>query len=334
MTTCSNANRKFWIKKFYSGVKAMKRLWLTLLLLCMLCGCTALPTEKPNQNGVPFTDTMGNETVLKADARVIACYGSFAECWLLSGGSLVGVTKDAVEERDLSLSETTEIVGTVKDINLEKLAALQPDYVILSQDIVAHLELESGLKALGISYGYFRVDTFEDYRFMMAQFCKANNRPDCYEEHVERVYERICEIRTRQEEAAHETGEKKVLLMRAFSTSVKVKRNDNVAGQILNEFVKVTNPAEEDPSLLEELSLEQIVKEDPDYILVLTMGDEDAAREYLNNHLESNPLWQGLSAIKSGNYAILPKTLFHYKPNNRWDESYEYLAEILYPEFF
>lgn len=312
----------------------MKKVWLMLLLLCMLCGCSTMPTESLTQNGSILTDTMGNETVLQTDARVIACYGSFAECWLLSGGSLVGVTRDALEERDLPLSETVEIVGTVKDINLEKVASLKPDYVILSADIATHLELESGLKALGVSYGYFRVDTFEDYRFMMAQFCKVNNRPDLYEEHVENVYDRICEIRTRQEEAAHETGEKRVLLMRAFSTSVKVKRNDNVAGQILDEFVNVINPAEENPSLLEELSLEQIVKEDPDYILVLTMGDEDAAREYLNHHLKNNPLWQGLSAIRNGNDVILPKHLFHYKPNNRWDESYEYLAEILYPEFF
>ena len=31
---------------------------------------------------------------------------------------------------------------------------------------------------------------------------------------------------------------------------------------------------------------------------------------------------------------VLPKDLFHYKPNNRWGESYQYLGEILYPELF
>ena len=33
-------------------------------------------------------------------------------------------------------------------------------------------------------------------------------------------------------------------------------------------------------------------------------------------------------------YIVLPKDLFHYKPNNRWGESYQYLGEILYPELF
>ena len=45
-----------------------------------------------------------------------------------------------------------------------------------------------------------------------------------------------------------------------------------------------------------------------------------------------NPAWQSLSAVQNGRYVILPGELFHYKPNKRWGESYEYLADILYPE--
>ena len=47
---------------------------------------------------------------------------------------------------------------------------------------------------------------------------------------------------------------------------------------------------------------------------------------------EENPAWAGLSAVKNGRYVLLPKELFHYKPNVRWGESYACLAEILYPE--
>jgi len=38
--------------------------------------------------------------------------------------------------------------------------------------------------------------------------------------------------------------------------------------------------------------------------------------------------------VKEGRYIVLPKDLFHYKPNNRWGESYQYLGEILYPTLF
>ena len=44
--------------------------------------------------------TLLGERPVRAD---IGLYGSFAELWLLSGGTLVGATTDAVEERGLAL---------------------------------------------------------------------------------------------------------------------------------------------------------------------------------------------------------------------------------------
>ena len=61
-------------------------------------------------------------------------------------------------------------------------------------------------------------------------------------------------------------------------------------------------------------------------------SDEEAALGYLEEHFESNPAWAGLSAVQNGRYEVLPKELFHYKPNARWGESYAYLAKILYPD--
>ena len=47
--------------------------------------------------------------------------------------------------------------------------------------------------------------------------------------------------------------------------------------------------------------------------------------------LTGNPAWASLSAVSGGQYHVLPKDLFHYKPNARWGEAYEMLADILYP---
>ena len=38
-----------------------------------------------------------------------------------------------------------------------------------------------------------------------------------------------------------------------------------------------------------------------------------------------------LTAIREKRYTILPKELFHFKPNARWDEAYRYLYDLLYP---
>ena len=42
------------------------------------------------------------------------------------------------------------------------------------------------------------------------------------------------------------------------------------------------------------------------------------------------PAWQSLTAVKNGDYAYLPKDLFQFKPNARWDEAYRYLIGIVY----
>ncbi len=49
-------------------------------------------------------------------------------------------------------------------------------------------------------------------------------------------------------------------------------------------------------------------------------------------NIENNPAWSERSAVKNSRYIYLPKDLFHYKPLNRWDESYAYIAKLLLNE--
>lgn len=309
----------------------MRRIIAALLCaaaLCSLCGCGA--AEEPAQTeGVTVTDVFGSSTELNAGSRVAFGYASFAQCWVLAGGEPVGVTLDAIEDRGMNFPDEVSIIGTVKSVDLEKLVELDPDYVVLSADLTAHAELKDSLEQVGIPCGYFRVDTFADYKAMMGQFCAVTGRDDLYEQNVVQVEENIRRI---QAAVPEENGDS-VLLLRAYSTGVRAKTDDNLAGQILKEF-HLENIADKTPSLLEELSMEQIIKEDPRYIFVLTMGDEQAAVDYMGQNVESDPAWSSLTAVKEGRYLFLPQDLFHYKPNERWDESYEYLAKIIYPELF
>ena len=124
-----------------------------------------------------------------------------------------------------------------------------------------------------------------------------------------------------------------MLLIRAFSSGIKAKTDDELAGAILKDL-GAHNIADDHPSMLEDLSMEEVIAADPEYIFVTTMGDEQKALDYLNGLIEENPAWSELTAVKEGRYIVLPKDLFHYKPNNRWGESYQYLGEILYPTLF
>ena len=52
----------------------------------------------------------------------------------------------------------------------------------------------------------------------------------------------------------------------------------------------------------------------------------------LESTLLSDPAWQTLTAVQSGRYHVLDQSLYNLKPNARWGEAYEALADILYPK--
>ena len=333
----------------------MKRILpLFLALALLLTGCTAVSTTETTSQAVSqvdspssapesassqlesagevsITDSNGSQITLDTSApRVVAAYGSFAEAWLLAGGELCGVTQDALEQRDLGLPEDIAVVGTVKEPNAEEIIALEPDLVLLASDITAQADIRDVLENAGLACAFFQVDTFADYAFMMEQLCAVTGREDLYEENVTQVGQQIEEA---QANAALSSTRPNVLLIRAFSTGIKAKTDDELAGAILKDL-GAHNIADDHPSMLEDLSLEEVIAADPDYIFVTTMGDEQKALDYLNGLIQQNPAWSELSAVKEDRYIVLPKDLFHYKPNNRWGESYQYLGEILYPQLF
>lgn len=311
------------------GSKKFIAVLVILLSAVMLLSSCDDKAPAPSGEYMMLSDSEGKVHTLPKNARVVCAYGSFAECWILSGGRLVGVTEDAVSERGLELGEGVDIIGSVKSVDLELVIALKPDFVILSADLTAHCQLERQLSDRGIESGLFRIDSFEDYSRVMREFCNFNGGEELYARHVSEVEKRINSIRA----SIPKEGEPKTaLIMRAYSNGIKVK-TDTLAEDIVRELGCVSI-AEKYPSLLTDLSVEQIVLSDPDYILVLTMGDEDKAAAYLEKYVAENPALSELSAVKNGRMIILPKELFHYKPNNKWDESYEFLAKILYPEQF
>lgn len=316
-------------------MRGFKRIAAALLAVLLLAGCggktndaqSAEPSESVPAQTVQFTDALGYEVELTSWDRVVSLYGSFAEAWTLAGGTLVGTTSDAVEERGLALGEEVAIIGSVKSPALEEVLAAAPDFVILSADTAAQVELHDALVDAGVPHAYYRVDTFEDYLEMMEQFCALTGREDLYEKNaleVERQIEGVRALTAGEEQPS-------VLLLRAYATGVKAKGADQLAGAILADL-GADNLVERYQSLLEELSMEEILAADPDVILIVTMGDEAEALAYLEANFESNPAWAGLTAVKNDRVEVLPKELFHYKPNARWGESYAYLAKILYPD--
>ena len=287
-------------------------------------------SDKLGDDTVTFTDALGREvTVVKNPERVASLLGSFADVWMLAGGKLCASAEDAWEDFGLELDDAVNI-GGAHSPSLELLISAEPDFVIASAATASNVEMRETLEAMGIAVAYFDVDSFDDYLKMLDICTDITERKDLYEQNGLAIKTQIDEIKAEYKNSDIPEGERKVLLLRAASSFVKAKGS---SGTILGEMLSsmgCINIADSDTSLLENLSVEAVIREEPHHIFVVTMGsDTEAARQSFENMMKENPTWGMLEAVKCGRLHVMDKTLFNLKPNARWAESYEILYEKL-----
>lgn len=282
---------------------------------------------------VTFTDDMGNEVTVDNPQRVVACMGSFANAWELAGGTLVGVSDDALTAAGWTIeSPDVATVGDFTAVNLEAIMALNPDFVIMTSGTggrggdSSQADLRDALVGAGIPVAYFEVTTFDDYERLMRTFTDITGRADLYEQNVAKVAEAIDGIVG----AVPAENPPTALLLTTFSGGTRVQSSGTQTGAMLADL-GVNNLADENKSLLKDFSLEAVIEMDPDFIFVIPMGnDAEAAMRNLEEATAANPAWGSLSAVQNGRYITLDPTLYLSKPNAQWDAAYQGLFNELY----
>ena len=313
-------------------LRILKHMIAFTLILGTLFSVTACKdqTESTNEKAVTFTDALGRSvSVQKNPERVAALLGSFADVWMLAGGKLCAAAEDAWEDFGLE-DENCINIGGAHSPSLELLIASDPDFVIASASTASNVEMKDTLEAMGITVAYFDVDNFDDYLNMLNICTDITERKDLYEQNGLTVKAKIDEIKARYAEADIPDGERKILLLRAASSFVKAKGS---SGTILGEMLAdmgCINIADSNEGLLENLSVEAVIREQPHHIFIVTMGsNSEAAEKSIENMIKENPAWDTLEAIRNNRFYMMDKTLFNLKPNDRWAESYEILYEKL-----
>ena len=308
----------------------LKKIISILLLGSMVFLCACAPSENSSADTVSFTDALGREVkVSKNPKRVAALLGSFADIWLLAGGEVCATADDAWEDFGLSLDGVVNI-GGAHSPSLELLISSDPDLVIASASTASNVEMKDTLEAMEITVAYFDVTHFEDYLSMLDICTDITGRKDLYEQNGLQIKAQIDAIKESYQNADIPENERKILLLRAATTFVKAKGSEGtVLGEMLHDMGCV-NIADSDASLLENLSVEAVIREEPYHIFVVTMGsDTDKAKNTLEKMISENPAWGTLEAVESGRLHIMDKKLFNLKPNARFAEAYETLANIL-----
>ena len=285
------------------------------------------------------TDDMGREVTVNSVDRVVACMGSYARMWQLAGGTpLIGVTDDATQSYDdLVFAEDCVSVGSFTSPNAETIMAIAPDLVIMSGSTrgmggkSTATDIIDPLTDAGIPVICFNITTFEDYARGMALLVSLTGDENAYQANVIDTQKRIKEIIDACEKVRGEKAPSLIGLT-TFSGGTTVMRSTTQVGAIAKDLGAI-NLADENPSLLDDYSLESLVALDPEYILLMPTGnDADATAKALADQTESNPVWSELTAVKEGRCAMLTPDIFRSKPLEAWDKAYRVIAEIIYPD--
>ena len=313
----------------------MKRFSIILLLAAMiaLVGCSVGKNgdnSQKNENAVTFTDALNREvTIAKNPKRTAALIGSFADVWTLSGGEICAAVDDAWDDFGLDLPDAVNL-GGAHSPSFEALLSANPDFVIASASTAADVEMKEQLENAGITVAYFDVDNFDDYLKMLDTCTEITGRKDLYKQNGLDVKVKIDEIKAEFSAKNLPENERSVLILRASSGFVKAKGSEGtILGEMLGDL-GCKNIADSDKSLLENLSVESVIRSEPYRIFIVTMGnDTDAALENLRKMIEENPAWGRLGAVKENRLHIMERRLFNIKPNSEWAVAYEQLAKIL-----
>ncbi len=317
----------------------MRKFFCVILSAVLMTGCASGAdslggSDNSNASGASaeaysFTDDLGRSVTVNSHERVAALLGSFAEVWYLAGGEVAAAPDDAWDDFDFQMSESAVNLGKINDLSLEMLFSASPDFVIASSNIRVDLEWLDTLESAGISVAYFDVSDFDDYLHMLDICTDITKRKDLYKTNGTDIQSQIDTVLAESESRVARNGAPTVLSLRASSASVRAK---NSSGNVLGEMLKAlgcVNIADSDESLLENLSMEYIIKSDPDFIFMVYLGNAESAQQKVDEFIADNPAWEELTAVKEGRVYIMDKRLYNQKPNSRWGEAYEGLERIL-----
>lgn len=307
--------------------KLLKTLIFFLLPVSILCGCGK--KAESEKTGYTFTDDLGRTVTVSSYEKTAALLGSYADVWMLAGGTVCASADDAWYDFDLNLPEDAVNLGKTKSLSLEKLLSAQPDFVIASTNTPQHLEWQKNLEDAGITVAYFDVSDFDDYLRMLKICTDITGDSEAYETHGTRLQKQIDDILDRSEGKPAQT----VLVLRASASFIRAKNSDGtVLGTMLKDF-GCKNIADDDDTLLENLSIESIALQNPDKIFFIPSGDDiEGMEKNVETMFRENPLWGELDAVKNKTVYYMEKRLYGFKPNAYWAEAYEKLEDILYAE--
>lgn len=283
-----------------------------------------------------LTDYMNQTfTIDKKPENWAVLSGTYLNLWYRLGGESVCTTN--VDEALLDDSYQAAVlelpsVGAVYNANVEKIAEMDPDFVVAQMGV--QTGLSNGLEKINKSVALFHMRSYKDVLDHIRVFGKILDN----QEEAEKI---ISDMENHKRDITSKlpSENKRIVIMYVTSASLSVKLDNSIAGDvatilglenIASDLLPDTLGSETTP-----LDVEFIAEQNPDMILVTSMiaSNEDAKR-VLEDEFSTNPVWQTVGAVNEGNVVYLPQEYFLYNAGHNYVKAIEYMAKGVYPDIY
>lgn len=322
------------------------RIFITMLLLIITFSCFGKNSPEVIENrpfiinetseNVTYIDKFNKETTISKDPkRVVVCYNSILGLWYFTGGTSLTKVKGTTNVPDEAKNLLD--LGTANAVSLEAIIAQEPDLVILAANYEMHVAMAPLLREIGIEVMIIdtSINAYERFMENTLLFSKINGTEDMYNSNVAPVIKDVESVI-----AKVSSVKKKPRVAAIFATKRSLSLESDIAltGEIVNKLGG-ENILDKQDLLVEgetriNFSIEAIITQNPEIILISTMGDVDSVKSNVESMIAENPVWNEVDAVINNRVYFLPKQFSVYKPNELYGDAFLYIAQILYPETF
>ena len=282
-------------------------MWIALLLLLFAGGCGGAGAPgRPLYNQAPFAAGTGEKSL-----RVISLSPAATEtiCDLRAGDMLVGVTDND------DYPEFVRKIPSVGDMNpnLEIIAALEPDVIFYDEGLLS-AEAQSRLKRLRFRSVPIKQNSVQDIRRNLLFIAEVLNLPEQgrraaaeFDRRMERLRLNKCEL---------ERKELKLFLV-IWPNPLTTASGGSFVGELIGLAGARSCYSEAGLQDYPVVSMEDLLKRDPDLIVLVMDSPFDASRA---------GGWPSLRAVRSGCVFDIPGSLL-FRPTLRCLDGVEKMQE-------
>ncbi|WP_028032375.1 ABC transporter substrate-binding protein [Chelativorans sp. J32] len=243
-----------------------------------------------------ITHSMGTTEVPENPQRVVVLTNEGTEALLAVGIEPVGAVRswlgDPWYAHIADQMKGVEVVGEESAVNLELIAALEPDLILGNK--MRHEKIYNQLSAIAPTV--FAETLRGDWKINLALYTKAAGKEAEGKAVLDRYNARVAAL----SEALGDRKAEKISLVRFMPGRTRIYYKDTFAGLILSE-IGFARPASQDKdAFADEVTKERIPEMDGDRLFYFVYETGDGSAKGLAEEWTKEPLWQNLNVVKAG----------------------------------